>query len=135
MIAPPPLIASLYVALGGGAGSVLRYLVGRGMVHWLGPNRATAFPWATLSVNVAGSLAMGVLVGFLARHGHGGETWRLLLGVGLLGGFTTFSSFSMEVVLLMERGALGMATLYAGISLMAGVGAMLGGLMLMRGAA
>jgi CrcB protein len=135
MMAPSPLLASLYVALGGGAGSVLRFLVGRGMVHWLGPNRATAFPWATLSVNVAGSLAMGVMVGFLARHGHGGETWRLLLGVGVLGGFTTFSSFSMEVVLLMERGALGMAALYAGLSLVAGVGAMIGGLMLMRGAA
>lgn len=135
MMSPPPLAALLYVALGGGAGSVLRFLVGRGMVHWLGPNRATAFPWATLSVNVAGSLAMGVLVGFLARHGQGSETWRLLVGVGLLGGFTTFSSFSMEVVLLMERGALGLAVLYAGLSLLAGVGAMIGGLMLMRVAA
>lgn len=111
---------------------MLRLLVGRGMVHWLGPNRATAFPWATLSVNVAGSLAMGLLVGFLARHGQGGETWRLMLGVGLLGGFTTFSSFSMEVVLLAERGAMGMAALYAAASVAAGVGAMLLGLAVMR---
>ncbi len=132
---PGPLLATAFVALGGAAGSALRFLVGRGFVQWLGPNRATAFPWATLSVNVAGSLAMGLLVGWLARHGTGGESTRLLLGVGLLGGFTTFSSFSMEVVLLIERGAIGWAAFYAMVSLAAGVAAMMAGLMLMRGVA
>ncbi|OCC25656.1 camphor resistance protein CrcB [Croceicoccus estronivorus] len=123
-------MASLYVALGGGTGAVLRYQLGRLVTHWFGPN--IAFPWATFTANVVGSLCMGLLVGFLARHGHGGEHWRLLLGVGMLGGFTTFSSFSMEMVLLAERGAIGMAVAYAGFSLAAGVAAMFLGLMTMR---
>ena len=130
MTPPGPLLASLYVALGGGTGAVLRFQLGRLVTHWFGPN--LAFPWATFTANVIGSLSMGVLVGFLARHGHGGEMWRLLLGVGLLGGFTTFSSFSMEMVLLVERGATGMATAYAGFSLAAGIIAMFLGLVLMR---
>ena len=132
MAPPSTFLALLYVALGGGTGAVLRYLTGRGMTHLLGVKAATAFPWATLTVNVVGSMIMGLLVGFLARHGQGGETWRLLIGVGLLGGFTTFSSFSMEVVLLAERGAFGLAALYAGLSVIAGVGAMVLGLMMMR---
>ena len=93
MPVPSQLAASAYVALGGGAGAVMRYQLGRAMTHWLGPNRITAFPWGTLTANVLGSMAMGVLVGWLARHGSssfgGGETWRLFLGIGLLGGFTT----------------------------------------------
>ena len=71
MAVPSPIAATLYVALGGGAGAVMRYQVGRWMTHWHGPN--AAFPWATLTVNVAGSLAMGLLAGWLARHGSGGE--------------------------------------------------------------
>jgi CrcB protein len=130
MTAPSPLLASLYVALGGSVGSVLRFQTGRLVTHLFGPN--LAFPWATFAVNVIGSLAMGFLVGTLARHGHGGETWRLLIGVGVLGGFTTFSSFSMETVLLIERGAMGMAVAYVGFSLLAGVGAMFLGLLTMR---
>ena len=132
MTTPGPLLASLYVALGGGTGAVLRFQLGRLVTHWFGAN--LAFPWATFAANVIGSLAMGVLVGFLARHGHGGETWRLLLGVGMLGGFTTFSSFSMEMVLLAERGAMAMATAYAGFSLLAGIAAMFLGLLAMRAA-
>lgn len=130
MTPPSPLLASLYVALGGGTGAVLRFQLGRLVTHWFGPN--LAFPWATFAANVIGSLSMGLLVGMLARHGHGGELWRLLLGVGLLGGFTTFSSFSMEMVLLTERGAIGMAAAYAGFSLLAGFAAMFIGLVAMR---
>ena len=100
MTPPSPLLASLYVALGGGFGSVMRYQIGRLVTHWFGPN--LFFPWATFTVNVIGSLLMGLLVGTLARHGHGGEHWRLLLGVGVLGGVTTFSSFSMESILLLR---------------------------------
>ena len=130
MNAPPPLLASVYVALGGGVGAVLRYQVGRAATHWLGPN--VVFPWGTLTVNLVGSLAMGLLAGFLARHGHGGEHWRLLIGVGLLGGFTTFSAFSLEMMLFVERGQLANAAIYGGVSIIAGVAALYLGLVAMR---
>jgi len=123
---------SLVIALGGGTGAWLRHTVGQVMLARLGPRLATAFPWSTLTCNVLGSLAMGVLVGWLARHGHGGENWRLFLGVGLLGGFTTFSSFSLEFALLVERSAMGLALVYATVSVAAGVIGLFAGLMLMR---
>ncbi len=132
MSATPPMIATAYVALGGGTGAVLRYQTGRLMTHLLGTNAITAFPWATLTCNVLGSMAMGLLAGFLARHGSGGEHWRLFIGVGLLGGFTTFSSFSMEMMLLIERGEPGLAATYAGVSLLAGLIGMYLGLIVMR---
>jgi CrcB protein len=127
---PSFLAASLYVALGGAAGAWLRYVSGILIFRSLGP--AAQFPWATLTVNVLGSLAMGLLAGWLARHGSHGEGWRLLLGVGLLGGFTTFSAFSLELVLMIERGTLFNAAIYAGISVLAGIAALFTGLALMR---
>jgi CrcB protein len=81
---------------------------------------ASAFPWATLTANVLGCLAMGLLTGWLARFGDGNESLRLLLGVGVLGGYTTFSSFALEFAQFVERGALGMAMTYVGVSLLAG---------------
>ena len=133
---PPTFLASsLLVALGGAAGAWLRYMVSRLWTQALGPIAAGAFPWATLTVNLAGSLAMGLLAGWLARHGSHGEGYRLLLGVGVLGGFTTFSAFSLEVVTLASRGAIGTAALYAALSLVAGIGGLLLGLATMRVAA
>jgi CrcB protein len=132
MAVPSQLAASVYVALGGGAGAVLRYQVGRAMTHWLGAERITAFPWGTMSINVAGSLLMGVLAGWLARHGSGGEAWRLLLGIGVLGGFTTFSSFSLELILLIERHAYAPAAAYALGSVLAGAIGLWLGLAAMR---
>ncbi|MCB2045318.1 MAG: fluoride efflux transporter CrcB [Novosphingobium sp.] len=132
MTMPQQFTATGLVALGGGAGAVLRYQLGRLMTHWLGPNTITAFPWATLTANVLGSFAMGVLAGFLARHGQGGDHWRLLIGVGLLGGFTTFSSFSLEMMLLIERGQSPLAVTYAAVSLLAGVTGLYLGLIAMR---
>ena len=129
---PSPLLASLHVALGGAIGAVMRHQTGRLMTHWLGPNVVTAFPWATLTVNVVGSLLMGLLAGFLARHGQGGESWRLFLGVGVLGGFTTFSAFSLEMMLLIERGQAGQAFVYGAVSVLAGLSAMYVGLIVMR---
>lgn len=128
-----PVAASLNVALGGAIGALGRYQLGRAITHWLGPQVVTAFPWATLAVNVIGSMAMGVLAGWLARHGSGsGEQLRLLLGVGLLGGFTTFSAFSLELMLLIQRGQPGTAFAYGAISVLAGLSGLYIGLILMR---
>jgi fluoride exporter len=132
MEAPSPFIATLHVALGGAIGSVLRYQVGRGMTYWLGPQAMTTFPWATLAVNLIGSFAMGLLAGWLARHAQGGEPLRLLIGVGLLGGFTTFSAFSLELMVLAERGQAGQAFIYAAVSVLAGLSALYIGLIAMR---
>ena len=132
---PSPMTASAMVFAGGGAGAVLRYQTGRAMTAWLGPATVSAFPWATLFVNVSGSLAMGLLAGWLARHGTGGEQYRLLLGVGVLGGFTTFSSFSLEMMMLLERGNGPAAFLYASISVLAGLTGLYLGLIVMRLAA
>ena len=136
MTATTPLAATGLVALGGGAGAVLRYQSGRALTALLGPATVSAFPWATLFVNIVGSLAMGLLASWLARHGSAAsETWRLLVGVGLLGGFTTFSAFSLEMMLLIERGQPGTAFAYAAISVLAGVTALYIGLIVMRLAA
>ena len=126
MTPPSFLFASLCVALGGGVGAWLRFSVGRLVGQ-------TALPWATLIVNVAGSFAMGMLVGWLART-SGGESWRLLIGVGLLGGFTTFSAFSLELAGMIERGQPAFALGYATVSVIAGVAGLFAGIMLMRAA-
>ena len=131
---PTQLLASSYVALGGAIGALLRYQGGRLITHWLTAPVVTAFPWATLIINVVGSMMMGVLAGFLARHGQGGEQWRLFIGVGVLGGFTTFSSFSLEMMLLIERGQPFQALTYAFISVLAGLTALYLGLIVMRAA-
>ena len=130
MSPPSFLTASCYVAAGGAAGSWLRYLVAR----TLSP-AASAFPWATLTVNVIGSFAMGLLAGGLARLGHQAEGWRLLIGVGVLGGFTTFSAFSLDFATMVERGALATAMTYVAASLIAGFGGLFAGLFLMRAVA
>lgn len=129
-------ISSLLVGAGGAVGAWLRYVTGRLWLDTIGPAAATAFPYATLTANVLGSLCMGLLVGWLAfKNGGGVEQWRLLLGVGVLGGYTTFSSFALEFALLVQRGALGMAALYVGATLIAGFAALFGGLWLVRIAA
>lgn len=118
----------LLVALGGALGSVCRYLVGLGAMRLLGP----AFPWGTLTVNVAGSFAIGVLAELIvARFGASVEL-RLLLITGFLGGFTTFSAFALDAVTLFERGASLAATSYLLVSIVASIAAAIAGIGLMR---
>ncbi len=131
-----PLVATLNVAIGGAAGAVLRYQVGRWLTGALGVKTVSQFPWATLTVNIAGCLTMGILAGWLAKNGgENSEQWRLLLGVGLLGGFTTFSAFSLEMMLLIERGQIAQSLIYAFVSVMAGLTALYIGLYITRLAA
>jgi fluoride exporter len=132
MSATSPLAATGLVALGGGAGAVARYQLGRWLASALGPSAVATFPWATLAVNLLGSLAMGLLAGWLTRNQGASETWRLLVGVGLLGGFTTFSAFSFEMMMLIERGQASLAVIYAAVSLFAGLTALYIGLIVMR---
>lgn len=107
---------SLFVFLGAGAGGVLRYWIGQ----WLG--RSDGFPWATLSVNLVGSLAIGLFMAVSIREGWN-PTWRLFVAVGLLGGFTTFSAFSHETIQLLGSKAYLSALAYVmssvGLSLLA----------------
>jgi CrcB protein len=125
MSTPPSFTtSSLLVISGGGTGAWLRLMTGRLWTAAVGPIAASAFPWATLTANLLGSLCMGLLVGWLARHGTP--------GVGVLGGYTTFSAFALEFALFVERGNLGMAALYVGVSLAAGFAALFAGLYLMR---
>lgn len=127
-----PIAATLHVAIGGAFGAALRYQMGRAMTHWLGVQAVSVFPFATLAVNTLGSLLIGILAGWLARHGEGGDQLRLLLGVGLLGGFTTFSAFSLEVVMMIERGQFMFAGIYAFLSVALGVTGFMFGLAVMR---
>ncbi len=106
------------VAGGGAAGAVARYAVALALA-----GASARVPWGTLVINVAGSFVLGVLLGALPA-GHAG---RLLLGTGFCGGFTTFSTFSAEVVGLVERGEAARAVLYAGGSVGAGVAAAFAG--------
>lgn len=132
---PSFMTASLLVASGGAVGSWLRFCVGRAWALAIGPVRAGAFPWSTLTVNVAGSLAMGLLAGWLARAGSQGEATRLLLAVGVLGGFTTFSSFSLETIQLIQNGQPALALAYLAVSLAAGLIGLWLGIQMMRAAA
>jgi fluoride exporter len=121
-------MAYLWVMLGGAAGSAARFAVGRIAASLFG----TGWPWGTLCVNLLGGLAMGLLTGLLARAGTAGEPWRLLLGVGALGGFTTFSAFTLELVTLIERGQWGSGLGFALLSVVGAAAALTGGLMAAR---
>ncbi|CAN5236054.1 fluoride efflux transporter CrcB [soil metagenome] len=119
---------TLLVMAGGAVGAALRYQLGRLSQHILG----TTYPWGTLAANLLGGLAMGLLVGGLARTTNGGESLRLLLGVGVLGGFTTFSAFSLETFAMIERGQAASGLAYVLLSVVGAVAALALGLFAVR---
>jgi CrcB protein len=98
----------LLVFLGGGFGAMLRHGVNLGTARWLG----VGFPWGTFLVNITGSLVMGLIAGWFALKADASQSWRLFLTTGILGGYTTFSAFSLDTALLYERGEIGLAALY-----------------------
>lgn len=118
----------LYAAAGGAIGTVARHLANVGFGRWLGPS----FPWSTLFVNVVGGFLMGALIEALALRFDGSLELRTFIATGILGGFTTFSAFSMDAVLMMQRGETAMAALYIGASVVLSILALLAGLWLTR---
>jgi len=121
-------LAFLLIFIGGGLGSMLRHAVNQVSAAYFGVN----FPWGTLSVNIAGSLAMGLLAGWFAFRSEGDPLLRLFLATGILGGFTTFSAFSLDAVLLWERGQYAGASFYVLGSVLAAIIGVFAGLAIMR---
>lgn len=115
------------VMVGGAVGAGARFALGQVVSARLAPT----FPYATVAVNLLGCLAMGALAAWLAR-GDTQESLRLLLGVGMLGGFTTFSAFSLDWWQLMERGATGAALVYVAATVIGALGAFAIGLFAVR---
>jgi fluoride exporter len=116
------------VAVGGSIGSVARYLVAIGSNKIFGMN----FPWGILIINVTGSFLIGALVGLFATRSDLPQAVRIFLTVGICGGYTTFSTFSLDSYYLLERGELGAALLYMIGSVLLSIGALGGGLYLSR---
>ena len=118
----------LIVFLGGGLGAALRHGVNLASARLFGD----AFPYHTLIENVSGSFVMGLLAGYFAFREGGSQHWHLFLTTGILGGYTTFSAFSLDAALLYERGELGLAALYALGSVALAIGGLFAGLAITR---
>jgi len=118
----------ILVFLGGGLGASLRHAVNVGCARACGTN----FPYGTFLINITGSLVMGLIAGYLAFKGEASQPWRLFIMTGILGGYTTFSAFSLDAVLLYERGEPGLAALYVAGSVVLSIGGLVAGLALVR---
>lgn len=118
----------LMAAMGGAIGAAGRYLVGVGAIRFLGPG----FPWGTLTVNVVGCFIMGLLIEMFALRYSVTNEIRTFLTTGILGGFTTFSAFSLDFATLMERKAQGLAVVYLGASVGLSILALFAGLYIAR---
>lgn len=122
------MIAYLIVFAGAGLGGAMRHGVNVATLRLLGPG----FGYGTLFVNVVGSFLMGILAAQLALKGEIAQPWRLFLATGVLGGFTTFSAFSLDTALLYERGEIGLTALYIVASVVGSIAALFAGLALVR---
>lgn len=118
----------IIVASGGAVGACLRYLTGVYALRLMG----ASFPWGTLVVNVLGSFLMGLVAEYIVRKLGAGNEMRLLIMTGLLGGYTTFSAFSLDAVLMLERGAFSGAAAYIAANVIGSIAALMLGLMLAR---
>ncbi len=118
----------LFIAVGGALGAVLRHAVGVQLLRWLG----SGFPFSTLAVNIIGSFTLGALVEVMALRWQVGVETRAFLTVGLIGAFTTFSAFSLDVVLLYERGAFLSMAFYLAASVTLSVFGLVAGLHVFR---
>jgi CrcB protein len=118
----------LIVFLGGGIGAALRHGINLAVARMLG----TAFPYGTLMINITGSFIMGLVAAYFAFKGDASQHWRLFLTTGILGGYTTFSAFSLDVALLYERGDIGLAALYVIASVTISIAGLFAGLALVR---
>ena len=118
----------LLVFIGGGLGSTLRHAINVISARVLG----TAFPYHTFIINITGSTIMGLIAGYLAFKGGATQPWRLFLMTGVLGGYTTFSAFSLDAVMLYERGETGLAPLYVLGSVVLSIVGLIAGLALVR---
>jgi CrcB protein len=116
------------VFLGGGLGAALRHGINLGAARWF----ALGFPFGTLIVNVTGSLLMGLIAGYFAFKGDASQQWRLFLTTGVLGGYTTFSAFSLDAALLYERGEVSLAAVYVLGSVLLSIAALFAGLAMAR---
>jgi CrcB protein len=122
------MIQALLVAVGGAIGSLLRYYVGHWALRLMGP----AFPWGTLTVNVVGCFVIGLFTELIARKFNASVELRLLLVTGFLGGFTTFSAFSLDAISLFERGEAVAGGVYIAASVGLSMAAVISGLAVMR---
>lgn len=122
------MINVLLVALGGAIGASIRHLTNLGALRLVGPN----YPWGTMAINIAGSFLMGVFVEILARRYGGSSALKLFVATGILGGFTTFSAFSLDFAVLWERGDTLPAFGYALASVLGAILALFVGLWLAR---
>jgi CrcB protein len=118
----------LLVFVGGGLGASLRHTINVTCAKCIG----TAFPYGTFIINITGSMVMGLIAGYFAFRGEASQSWRLFLMTGILGGYTTFSAFSLDAALLYERGALGLAAAYVLGSVVLSIGGLFAGLALIR---
>ena len=118
----------LLVFVGGGLGATLRHLINVTSARCLG----TGFPWGTFIINITGSTVMGLIAGYLAFKGEASQPWRLFLMTGILGGYTTFSAYSLDAALLYERGELASAALYVVGSVVLSIAGLFAGLALVR---
>ena len=118
----------LLVFVGGGLGATLRHAVNMVCARAFG----THFPFGTFIINITGSIVMGLIAGYLAFKGNAAQPWRLFVMTGILGGYTTFSAFSLDTALLYERGEIGLAALYVVGSVGLAIAGLFGGLALVR---